>query len=136
MNYISEITINFNRKAEKSAPAWAKPVNPNIVGRLGDKTSLRSDQVVKEGKIGDAMSDEYIEMALRNQSGGGIKTGSTGAKELVRYDPLQIEGLNWCMITTTAGTVTQIEQTTTVINEVNEIVGTIPCRKSPVPAGR
>ena len=86
------------------------------MGRLGDKASLRSDQVVKEGKIGDAMSDEYIEMALRNQSGGGIKTGSTGEKEFVRYDPLPIEGLNWCMITTTAGTVTQIEQIATVIN--------------------
>ena len=92
---------------------------------MGDKASLRSDQVVKEGKIGDAMSDEYIEMALRNQSGGGIKTGSTGEKEFVRYDPLPIEGLNWCMITTTAGTVTQIEQIATVINEVDEIVGTI-----------
>jgi methyl-accepting chemotaxis protein len=72
-----------------------------LVGRLGGQTSLRSDQVVNKGKIGDAVSDEYIEMAFRNQSGGGIKTDSTGEKEFVRYDPLSIEGLNWCMITTT-----------------------------------
>jgi methyl-accepting chemotaxis protein len=73
-----------------------------LVGRLGDKTSLRSNRVVKKGKIGDAKSDQYIETALKNNSGAAVKTGSTGVKEFVRYDPLRIEGLNWCMITTAA----------------------------------
>jgi methyl-accepting chemotaxis protein len=73
-----------------------------LVGRLGDKTSLRSNRVVKEGKIGDTKSDQYIEMALKDKSGAAVKTGSTGVKEFVRYDPLRIEGLNWCMITTAA----------------------------------
>jgi methyl-accepting chemotaxis protein len=73
-----------------------------LVGRLGDKTGLRSDRVVKKGKIGDAKSDKFIEMALKGKSGAAVKTGSTGNKEFVRYDPLSIDGLNWCMITTAA----------------------------------
>jgi methyl-accepting chemotaxis protein len=71
-----------------------------LVGRLGDSTSLRTDQVVKEGKIGDAMSDQYIELALAGKSGAAVKKGESGEKEFVRYDPLGIEGLDWCMITT------------------------------------
>jgi methyl-accepting chemotaxis protein len=73
-----------------------------LVGRLGDNISLRTDQVVKEGKIGDPVSDQYIEMALEGKAGAAIKTGSTGEKEFVRYDPLKLDGLNWCMITTSA----------------------------------
>jgi methyl-accepting chemotaxis protein len=73
-----------------------------LVGRLNAKTSLRSNRLVKEGKIGDVESDKYIEMALKGKSGAAVKTGGTGEKEFVRYDPLRIEGLNWCMITTAA----------------------------------
>jgi methyl-accepting chemotaxis protein len=73
-----------------------------LVGRLGDKTSLRSDRVVKEGKIGDAISDKYIDLALKGNSGAAVNTGSDGEEQFVRYDPLRIEGLNWCMITTAA----------------------------------
>ena len=71
-----------------------------LVGGLGGKTGLRSNQVVKEGKIGDAESNEYIELALKGKSGAAMKTGSTGEKAFVRYDPLDIPGLNWCIITT------------------------------------
>jgi methyl-accepting chemotaxis protein len=71
-----------------------------LVGRLDNRTSLRTNQVVNQGKIGDAMSGQYIDMALDGKSGSAVKTGDTGEKEFVRYDPLRIEGLSWCMITT------------------------------------
>jgi len=71
-----------------------------LVGRLNGKSSLRSDRVVKTGMIGDAKSDAYIEMALNGQSGSAVKTGSTGVKEFVRYDPATVSGLNWGLITT------------------------------------
>jgi methyl-accepting chemotaxis protein len=73
-----------------------------LVGRLGAESSLRSDRVVKEGEIGDAMSGEYIDLALGGRSGSAVKTSVDGEKEFVRYDPLRIDGLNWCMITTAA----------------------------------
>jgi methyl-accepting chemotaxis protein len=73
-----------------------------LVGRHNGQASLRSDRVVKSGKIGDPKSDEFIDMALKGQSGSAIKTGSTGAQEFVRYDPVSIDGLNWALITTAA----------------------------------
>jgi methyl-accepting chemotaxis protein len=71
-----------------------------LVGELNGKTSYRSNRVIKKGKVGDARSDEYIEKALKGESGTDIKIGSTGEKELVAYNPLDIPGLKWCMITT------------------------------------
>jgi methyl-accepting chemotaxis protein len=73
-----------------------------LVGKFNGETSLRSDRVIKKGKIGKAKTDKYIELALKGESGSAIKTGSTGAKEFVRYDPVDIPGLNWALITTAA----------------------------------
>ena len=73
-----------------------------LVGKLNGKTSLRSDRVVNTGRIGDPESDMYIDLALDGKSGSAIKTGSTGDKEFVRYDPITIAGLDWGLITTAA----------------------------------
>jgi methyl-accepting chemotaxis protein len=73
-----------------------------LVGRRNSQTGLRSDRVVKNGKIGDTKSDPFIDLALSGQSGSAIKTGSTGAREFVCYDPVNIGGLNWGLITTAA----------------------------------
>jgi methyl-accepting chemotaxis protein len=70
------------------------------LGKLNGKSSLRSDRVVKTGKIVDAKSDAYIELALNGQAGSAVKTGSTGDKEFVRCDPATVSGLNWALITT------------------------------------
>jgi methyl-accepting chemotaxis protein len=73
-----------------------------LVGKLNGKTSLRSDRIVNTGRIGDPESDMYIDLALDGKSGSAIKTGSTGDKEFVRYDPVTIAGLDWGLITTAA----------------------------------
>jgi methyl-accepting chemotaxis protein len=71
-----------------------------LVGRLDGKTTLRSDRIVKKGRIGDSESNLLIESALKGQSGATVIQNSAGEKEFVRYDPLSIKGLNWCMIST------------------------------------
>jgi methyl-accepting chemotaxis protein len=73
-----------------------------LVGSLGGNNSLRSDRVIKKGKVGDKKTDEFIELALQGKSGSGTKTGSTGEKEFTYYSPVAIEGVRWCMITTIA----------------------------------
>jgi methyl-accepting chemotaxis protein len=73
-----------------------------LVGRHNNQTGLRSDRVVKTGQIGQAKSDKFIDLALNGQSGSAVKTGRTGAREFVRYDPVNISGLNWGLITTAA----------------------------------
>ncbi len=73
-----------------------------IVGIGSDgKTYLRSNRVVKKGKIGDLKSDAVIEECLfKGKSGVQQKVGSTGNTEIVTYNKLKIKGLNWGLFTT------------------------------------
>jgi len=71
-----------------------------LVGELDGKTSYRSDRVLKTGKIGQQKAGAEIEKVLSGNSGVEVKTGSTGDLEIVAYDPLNIAGLNWVIIST------------------------------------
>jgi len=71
-----------------------------LVGRSGGKISLRSDRVVKSGSVGDEKSGKFLEMALNGQSGFGEKIGSSGGNEFTQYEPVDISGVEWAMITT------------------------------------
>ena len=74
-----------------------------LVGKWADEgSSMRSDRVVKNGPVGKAKSGHYIDLALSGKSGQAIKMGSTGKLEVVSYDALGIEGLNWAEMTTVA----------------------------------
>ncbi|MCP4042879.1 MAG: methyl-accepting chemotaxis protein, partial [Gammaproteobacteria bacterium] len=71
-----------------------------LVGELDGETAYRSDRVVKKGnKIGKKKGGSNIKAALSGKSGIRIKTGSSGAVEVVAYAPLDIPGLNWVSIT-------------------------------------
>jgi methyl-accepting chemotaxis protein len=70
-----------------------------LVGQIEGKSSLRTDRVVRQGKIGEAKSDEYVVQALKGQSGAGLKVNAKGEKRFVRYDPMEIGGFNWAMVT-------------------------------------
>ncbi len=96
---ISSETVNA---VAQQRAGMGKSGETYLVGRRDGLTAYRSDRIVKDGSIGEARSDEFIQAALNGASGTGIKTGSTGEKEIVRYDPLDIAGLNWCIITTAA----------------------------------
>jgi two-component system, chemotaxis family, sensor kinase CheA len=66
-------------------------------------TSLRSDRVIREGKVLDKISDLIIKKTMENSSHGvEIKTDSTGAQELVAYMPIDVEGLAWGFFSTIA----------------------------------
>ena len=39
-------------------------------------------------------------MALNGQSGFGEKVGSSGGNEFIQYEPVDISGVKWAMITT------------------------------------
>jgi methyl-accepting chemotaxis protein len=71
-----------------------------LVGRLNRDATMRSNRIVGEGKIGDTVSEPFIIKALDGQSGSTTVLDAHGAEMFVRYDPLQISGLNWCMVST------------------------------------
>lgn len=71
-----------------------------LVGKGDDEiTRYRSDPVVKEGKIGVLRSGHDIEKALSGESGSMVQIGRTGEVEIVSYDPVEIPGLRWAMVT-------------------------------------
>lgn len=71
-----------------------------LVGKQQDKTTYRTDRIVKQGSIGDPKKGLDIDKALSGMSGQEFKIGSTGELEINSHDPLIIPGLQWAMITT------------------------------------
>ncbi|MBT3206402.1 MAG: HAMP domain-containing protein [Gammaproteobacteria bacterium] len=69
-----------------------------LVGKLNGVTAYRSNRVIKNGKIGEPKKGLFINKALDGESGFAMKTGSNGDLEIVHYDSLSIEGLNWVLI--------------------------------------
>jgi methyl-accepting chemotaxis protein len=65
------------------------------------KTAFRSDlTTMGDGKfvIGHEISTPYIEKALTGQSASEVVTDSTGKMVMVSYNPLEISGLLWVMV--------------------------------------
>ena len=72
-----------------------------LVGKSDDgKTYLRSDRVVKKGKIGNPRSGRLIKKAISGEQGFAIEVGSTGVIELFAYFPVEIPGLHWALMAT------------------------------------
>lgn len=71
-----------------------------LAGRQDGKISFRTDRVIKKGHIGEEKSNSEIEQALSGKSGSSVRIGSTGRMDIFHYDPLNIPGLSWAMITT------------------------------------
>jgi methyl-accepting chemotaxis protein len=67
-----------------------------LIGLNMEELTLRSNRIVKEGKVGASKGDEIIEKCLKNDKHGRVvKVGSTGDREVVFYDNLKIAGLKW-----------------------------------------
>jgi len=65
--------------------------------------SYRSDRVVKKGKMGEERNlTENIGKALSGKAGRSFGVGSSGRWELVTYEPLNIPGLQWAIMTSVA----------------------------------
>lgn len=71
-----------------------------LVGGVKGKGILRSNRVVKSGKIGDKKSGADVDAVLSGQSGSTTKVGSAGDVEIAVYQHLKVAGLNWGVIST------------------------------------
>lgn len=119
--YIGSIGIQFNNKLiseiVQERSGMGNTGESYLVGQINGKSSYRSKRVIKSNKIGDSKSDKYIKKALSGEAGISVKTGSTGVKELVKYAPLKILGLNWCIVSTIS-----LDEVNKPINSVRNIV--------------
>lgn len=75
-----------------------------LVGLKDGITSLRSNRIIKDGKIGDKYSFEILKDAFDGKTDAVKKIGSTGAKEFFAYTPLKltIKEINWVLATSVA----------------------------------
>ncbi len=71
-----------------------------LIGRSSGKTSLRTDRVVKNDKVGKEVTGKFVDLALEGKSGHAVQIDSTGEKEFIKYDPVDIPGLEWGILTT------------------------------------
>ncbi len=72
-----------------------------LVGKQNGKIAFRSNMLTMgNGKyvVGYEISTPYIEKALEGKSENEVYTDSAGQLVMVSYDPIDIEGLNWAMI--------------------------------------
>ncbi len=71
-----------------------------LVGQKEDVIRYRSDRVVIAGAFGDIKAGSDVEQALAGESDTIVKIGSTGTVDIFSYDPLDIPGLQWAILTT------------------------------------
>ena len=71
-----------------------------LVGRHKEEVRLLSDQVVRNGKMGDLIEDDEVEKILSGSDGAVIRIGHDGDMEITRYDPVNLQELQWGMVTT------------------------------------
>ena len=74
-----------------------------IIGKSekDNKFRLKTNRIVKTGKIGDEKVDDIISKCFNeNAFGSDEKIGSTGDREIVYYSPLTIKDLNYAAFTT------------------------------------
>ncbi len=72
-----------------------------LVGRQAGQTAFRSDMLTMgDGKyvIGYPISTPYIEQALEGRTADEVHTDSNGNLTLVTYNPLDLEGLQWAIV--------------------------------------
>ncbi|MFW5857588.1 MAG: methyl-accepting chemotaxis protein, partial [Planctomycetota bacterium] len=87
-----------------------------LVGRTDAGLRLRSN-TREGGGIGDAFEATYLQRAFEGESGREVRTGANGRLLIVAYDPLELEGLSWCMVS-------QIELEEAIAKRLEEHGGT------------
>lgn len=68
-----------------------------LVGKTDKGIELRSERFVKNGAIGDPVTDPYIDLALSGQSGTTFMVDAQGVYKLSAYAPIRVPGVNWAI---------------------------------------
>lgn len=71
-----------------------------LVGGDKNNATLRSDRVVKQGKIGDPKTGPDVEQVLSGVTGDIVKIGPTGEMEISSFTPIKVGNLNWGLVIT------------------------------------
>ncbi|MEY4768668.1 MAG: hypothetical protein RL637_1307, partial [Pseudomonadota bacterium] len=97
---VFELPINEINSIVQERTGLPSTAESFLVGKSEDgKIGYRSDRVIKEGKLGEEKSSAVREAVTSGKSGRNIVLGSTGKWEMSIYEPLNVPGLSWGIIT-------------------------------------
>jgi methyl-accepting chemotaxis protein len=88
---VTNAIVNRRQGMGETGETW-------LAGKWFGEITLRSNRTVGEGTIGDPIQTPDAAAAIAGKSGTAIRTVNEVLK-LIRYDPLNIQGLRWAIIT-------------------------------------
>ena len=102
-NYLGVIAIQISIKTldqiVQDRSGLGKTGESYLVGKHDDEYQFRSNCTVKNGRLGDPIIDnDFVKTALNGQKGWTFYTNESNLLELVLYEPLEILGLNWAIV--------------------------------------
>ena len=102
-NYLGVIAIQISIKMLdqiiQDRSGLGKSGESYLVGKYNDKCQFRSNCTIKKGRPGDLIDFEFVKTALNGQKGWTFFINKLNFLELVLYEPVNILGLNWAIIT-------------------------------------
>jgi methyl-accepting chemotaxis protein len=101
-NYLGVIAIQISIKMldqiVQDRSGFGKTGESYLVGKRNGECQFRSNCTIKKGKLGDTANCEYVKTALNGQKGWAFYINESNTLELVLYEPLEIKGLNWAIV--------------------------------------
>ncbi|MCP4751226.1 MAG: PAS domain S-box protein [Proteobacteria bacterium] len=97
------VILKLHKKALNSIVQRRKGMGKSgetyLVSSRGGRTFYRSDRIIRAGRFGEETSDGAVGKAVSGISDTEVRAGQGGTMRIVSYDPLEIYGLKWAMIT-------------------------------------
>ena len=69
-----------------------------LVGKYNGECQLRSNCTIKEGRLGDPIDCNFVKSAINGQKGWTFHINESNTLEMVIYEPMNIKGLNWAIV--------------------------------------
>jgi len=101
-NYLGVIAVQVSIKMLdqiiQDRSGLGKTGESYLVGKINDECQLRSNCSVKKERLGDSIDFDFAKTALNGQKGWTFHINESNTLELVLYEPVDVLGLNWAII--------------------------------------
>jgi methyl-accepting chemotaxis protein len=101
-NYLGVIAIQISIKMldqiVQDRSGFEKTGESYLVGKHNDTCQLRSNCTLKNAHLGDPIDCDFVKAAMNGQKGWTFYINESNTLELVLYEPLEILGLNWAIV--------------------------------------
>jgi len=93
-----QIPINMLDRIVQDRSGLGKTGESYLVGKYNGQCQFRSNCTIKKGQLGEPIDKNFVKKALNGQKGWTFHHNESNTIELVLYEPLEIKGLNWAIV--------------------------------------